>query len=210
MFTGIIEDLGTIEAIRGSEQGAVVSIRTALPISRIRIGDSIAVNGACLTVIKKGRGTIAMDVSAETLRHTTLGDLEPGAPVNLERCLTLEKLVGGHLVAGHVDGVGRVAAIAPEGDSRLFTFEAADDQARYLVERGSVAVDGVSLTVFGIDGGRFRCALIPHTLKLTTLGRREVGARVNIESDMLAKYVERMLGERRERPASAAIAGGHS
>src|SRR5262249_22651082 len=153
-----------------------------------------------------GRGTIAMDVSAETLKRTTLGALKPKAPVNLERCLTLEKLIGGHLVSGHVDGVGRVAAIAPEGDSQLFTFELADAQARYLVEKGSVAIDGVSLTVFGLEGRRFRCALIPHTLKMTTLGQREVGGLVNIESDMLAKYVERMLGERREL-AGGTIAG---
>jgi riboflavin synthase len=210
LFTGIIEDLGTIEAIRSSEQGAVVTIRTGLPINRIRIGDSIAVNGACLTVIKKGRGAIVMDVSAETLRRTTLGDLKPGAPVNLERCLTLEKLVGGHLVSGHVDGVGRVVAIQPEGDSRLFTFEVADDQARYLVEKGSVAVDGVSLTVFGIENQNFRCALIPHTLRMTTLGHREVGARVNVESDMLAKYIERMLAACGARPFAGAIAGGQS
>ncbi len=210
MFTGIIEDLGTIESRRGSEQGAVVTIRTALPVSRLKIGDSIAVNGACLTVIKKGRGTIAMDVSAETLRRTTLGGLAADDPVNLERCLTLDKLVGGHLVSGHVDSVGRVIAIEPEGDSRLFTFEVAAEQARYLIEKGSVAVDGVSLTVFGIDGLRFRCALIPHTLKMTTLGHRQPGAPVNIESDMIAKYVERILGERQGQAPRAAVAGGQS
>jgi len=207
LFTGIIEDLGTIESRRGSEQGAVVTIRTALPVSRLKIGDSIAVNGACLTVIKKGRGTIAMDVSAETLRRTTLGGLAAGDPVNLERCLTLDKLVGGHLVSGHVDSVGRVVAIEPEGDSRLFTFEVAAEQARYLIEKGSVAIDGVSLTVFAIDGRRFRCALIPHTLRMTTLGHRQPGAPVNIESDMIAKYVERILGERQ---GLAAVAGGQS
>jgi riboflavin synthase len=210
LFTGIIEDLGTIESIRGSEQGAVVTIRTALPQRRLKIGDSIAVNGACLTVTSKGRGTIAMDVSAESLRRTTLGELKAGDPVNLERCLTLEKLVGGHLVSGHVDSVGRVISIEPEGDSRLFTFEVAREQARYLIEKGSVAVDGVSLTVFGIEGCRFRCALIPHTLKMTTLGHRAPGASVNIESDMLAKYVERILNERQALVPSGAIAGGQS
>lgn len=210
MFTGIIEDLGTIESTRGSEQGAVVTIRTALPVSRLKIGESIAVNGACLTVTKKGRGTIAMDVSAETLRRTTLGELKAGYPVNLERCLTLEKLVGGHLVSGHVDGVGRVVSIAPEGDSRLFTFEVAREQARYLIEKGSVTVDGVSLTVFGIGEGRFRCSLIPHTLKMTTLGHRQPGAWVNIESDMLAKYVERILIERQGVVPSGAVVGGQS
>lgn len=210
MFTGIIEDLGTIDSIRGSEQGAVLTIKTALPLARVRIGDSIAVNGACLTVTHKGRGTIAMDVSAETLRRTTLGGLGAGDPVNLERCLTLNKLIGGHLVSGHVDGVGRVVDVALEGDSRLFTFEVGADQARYLIEKGSIAIDGVSLTVFGIERRRFRCALIPHTLRMTTLGQREPGAAVNVESDMLAKYVERILGTRSETPLTGTAAGGQS
>jgi riboflavin synthase len=151
-------------------------------------------------VIKKrrgnGRGTIAMDVSAETLRRTTLGGLAVGDRVNLERCLTLDKLLGGHLVSGHVDGVGKIVAIAPEGDSKLYTFEVAPGQVRYLVEKGSVAIDGVSLTVFAITGRRFSVALIPHTLKLTTLGRKRAGAAVNVESDMLVKYVERILAGR--------------
>ena len=135
-----------------------------------------------------------MDISAESLRRTTLGELEPGDRVNLERCLTLDKLIGGHLVSGHVDGVGRLVTIKPEGDSRLYTFEVPAAQARYLIEKGSVAIDGISLTVFAIRGRRFSVALIPHTLKLTTLGFKRPGATVNVESDMLVKYVERMLG----------------
>ena len=217
MFTGIIEDLGTVEGIKRTNKGALLSFATALPLGRISIGDSIAVNGACLTVIKKrrgnGRGTIAMDVSAETLRRTTLGGLAVGDRVNLERCLTLDKLLGGHLVSGHVDGVGKIVAIEPEGDSKLYTFEVAPAQVRYLVEKGSVAIDGVSLTVFAITGRRFSVALIPHTLKLTTLGRKGAGAAVNVESDMLVKYVERILAGRgngaahkaSRRPAGAGI-----
>lgn len=200
MFTGIIEDLGTVEGIKRTEKGALLSFATVLPLSRISIGDSIAVNGACLTVIRKRRGnrrgTIAMDVSAETLRRTTLRVLTVGDRVNLERCLTLDKLLGGHLVSGHVDGVGKIVAITPEGDSKLYTFEVAPAQVRYLVEKGSVAIDGVSLTVFAITGRRFSVALIPHTLKLTTLGRKGPGAAVNVESDMLVKYVERILAGR--------------
>jgi riboflavin synthase len=196
LFTGIIEDLGTVEGIKRTEKGALLSFATVLPLSRISIGDSIAVNGACLTVIRKRRGTIAMDVSAETLRRTTLGVLTVGDRVNLERCLTLDKLLGGHLVSGHVDGVGKIVAITPEGDSKLYTFEVAPAQVRYLVEKGSVAIDGVSLTVFAITGRRFSVALIPHTLKLTTLGRKGPGAAVNVESDMLVKYVERILAGR--------------
>jgi riboflavin synthase len=204
LFTGIIEDLGVVEAVRAGEAGARLILRTALPVATVTIGESIAVNGACLTVIAIDRAasTIAMDVSAETLRRTTLGGLTPGAPVNLERCLTLDKLIGGHLVSGHVDGVGRVVSIDPEGDSRLFTFEVAPSQAAYLIEKGSVAIDGVSLTVFDIDGCRFKCALIPHTLQVTTLGRRQPGALVNVETDMLAKYVEKLLGARGAAPAA--------
>jgi len=202
LFTGIIEDLGTVEGIKRTDKGALLSFGTTLPLKRVSIGDSIAVNGACLTVVKKGRagrhgkGVIAMDVSAETLRRTTLGALAVGDRVNLERCLTLDKLLGGHLVSGHVDGVGRIVAITPEGDSKLYTFEVPPAQARYLVEKGSVAIDGVSLTVFSITGRRFSVALIPHTLKLTTLGRKGPGAAVNVESDMLVKYVERILAGR--------------
>jgi riboflavin synthase len=204
LFTGIIEDLGMVEGIKRTDKGAVVSLGTALPLSRISIGDSIAVNGACLTVVKKRRGkragTIAMDVSAETLRRTTLGALVAGDRVNLERCLTLDKLLGGHLVSGHVDGAGKIVSITPEGDSKLYTFEVAATQARYLVEKGSVAIDGVSLTVFAIAGRRFSVALIPHTL--------------NVESDMLVKYVERILAGRSNgdahkasrQPAASAIA----
>lgn len=176
----------------------MLTLGTALPVGNIVIGESIAVNGACLTVVRKRagarRGTIAMEVSAETLRRTTLGELKTGDRVNLERCLTLDKLIGGHLVSGHVDGVGRIVSIVPEDESRLYTFEVAPEQARYLVEKGSVAVDGVSLTVFGIRQRRFSVALIPHTLRMTTLGRKGPRNSVNIESDMLVKYVDRMLG----------------
>jgi riboflavin synthase len=196
LFTGIIEDLGTVQAIKQSRDGAIITIRTALPVGRIAIGESIAVSGCCLTVVRKARGTIAMDVSAETLRRTILGALKPGDRVNLERCLTLGKLIGGHLVSGHVDGVGRIVSIEPEGDSRLFTFEAGAREMGYLVEKGSVAIDGVSLTVFGIRGRRFKVALIPHTLKMTTLGHKGPGAAVNVESDMLVKYVDRIMSGR--------------
>lgn len=202
MFTGIIEDLGTVEEVKRTLKGALLRLHTALPVARIAIGDSIAVNGACLTVVAKrrasaARGSIAMDVSAETLRRTVLGGLEPGERVNLERCLTLDKLLGGHLVSGHIDGVGKIVSIAPEGDSRLYTFEVPKGLERYLVEKGSVAIDGVSLTVFAIRGRRFSVALIPHTLKLTTLGHKGPGAAVNVESDMLVKYVERILAPHR-------------
>ncbi len=193
MFTGIIEDLGTVESLKPTDQGAVISIHTSIPVAEISIGDSTTVNGACLTVISKNPGRFAMDVSAETLRCTGLGGLKAGSRVNLERCLTLGKLLGGHLVSGHVDGTGRVVAINPEGDSKLFTFEVAPEQARYLVEKGSVAIDGTSLTIFSLKDCNFSVEVIPHTLRCTTLGFLQAGDRVNIENDMLVKYVERIL-----------------
>jgi riboflavin synthase len=209
LFTGIIEDLGAIASIKRADQGAILAVRTKLPLSRITLGESIAVNGCCLTVTRKGSGTFSADVSAESLRRTVLGELKPGDRVNLERCLTLGKLLGGHLVSGHVDGVGRVVAIEPEGDSKLYTFEVGAPLARYLIEKGSVAIDGISLTVFNIReasvargrrNGRaiatrsatFKVALIPHTLAVTTLGFKRPGDPVNVENDMLVKYVERV------------------
>jgi riboflavin synthase len=204
VFTGIIEDLGAVDSIRRSRQGALLTIKTALPTAKFKIGDSIAINGSCMTVVAKARGKFAVDVSAETLRRSTLGELARGERVNLERCLTLDKLVGGHLVACHVDGVGRIVSIKPEGDSRLYTFEAPAAEARYLIEKGSAAIDGISLTVFGIRGRQFSVAVIPHTLKSTTLGLKGPGDKVNFESDMLVKYVARMLGERGLARAAAA------
>ena len=203
MFTGIIEDLGTIDSIKHATDGGRITIRTALPGSRIKIGDSIAVNGVCVTVVAKGRGKLAMDLSAETLRRTTLGGLRAGDRVNLERCLTLDKLIGGHLVQGHVDGIARIVSITPEGASRLYEFEAPAADVRYLIEKGSVALDGISLTVFAIRGRRFSCSLIPHTLKMTTLGLKGPGDALNMEIDMLAKYVERMIAERGQGSATA-------
>ena len=202
MFTGIIEDLATVDSIKHTGQGAVLAVKTALPQARIKIGDSIAVNGACLTVVSKARGRISMDVSAETLRRTTLGGLRATHRVNLERCLTLDKLLGGHLIAGHVDGVGKIVSIKPEGNSKLYTFEAPASESRYLVEKGSAAIDGISLTVFGIRGRQFCCEIIPYTLKVTTLGSKRAGDAVNFESDMLVKYVEKMLAGR-GMPAAA-------
>ncbi len=196
MYTGIIEDLGVVTGVKHTEKGAVLELKTALPLAKMKIGDSISVNGACLTIVSKAGGRLKLDVSAETLRRTVLGELRRGDRVNLERCLTLAQRINGHLVAGHVDGVGKIVSIKPEGDSKLFTFEVPANEARYLVEKGSVAIDGISLTTFGIRGRRFNCALIPHTLKVTTLGTKGPGDKVNIESDMMAKYVERMLEER--------------
>ncbi len=162
-----------------------------------RAGDSISVNGVCLTVASREGEVLAFDVAQETLARTALGELRAGAPVNLERPVTLATRLGGHLVQGHVDGVGTVETAASEGDGIRMRIRVPEGVARYVVEKGSVAVDGVSLTVAGASDGSFEVALVPHTLAATTLGDREPGDLVNLEVDVLAKYVERLVGNGR-------------
>jgi riboflavin synthase len=194
MFTGIIEEMGHVAAIETHLDGARIRIRAGALIEGATIGESIAVSGVCLTMIEVRSGEFAADLAAETLRRTTLGQLQPGDPVNLERPLRLDQRLGGHIVQGHVDGVGTIASVKPEGDGIWMEIDAPDSLAPYIAEKGSVAVDGISLTVAATGrGGRFAVALIPHTLVVTTLGQRSPGAGVNLEVDILAKYVERLL-----------------
>ncbi|MBK8175577.1 MAG: riboflavin synthase [Rhodospirillales bacterium] len=192
MFTGIITDLGRVRLVR-AEGDTRFEIATAFTEDSIPIGASIACSGVCLTVIERAAGWFAVQASAETLSCTTLGDWREGTAVNLERSLKLGDELGGHLVSGHVDGVGRIVAITPEGDSRRFVFEAPPPLARFIAQKGSIAIDGISLNVNAVDGGRFGVNIIPHTLAVTTLGEARVGARVNLEIDMLARYVARLL-----------------
>jgi len=189
MFTGIIEELGAVQEADGTRLG--VSCATVLPDSDV--GASLAVNGVCLTVIERGASGLAFDLSDETLRRTALGRLTVGDRVNLERPATVSSRLGGHLVQGHVDGVGRVASIEPAGGGAWLRISAPDDVGRYLVEKGSVTVDGVSLTVAALDDRTFAVALIPHTLGATTFGSARAGDPVNLEVDVIAKYVERLL-----------------
>ena len=194
MFTGIIEELGSVRAIDRREGGARLEIAASTVLADARPGDSIAVNGCCLTVVDRGDGWWAADAVIETLERTALGSLERDDPVNLERPLRLSDHLGGHLVQGHVDAVGRVAARTPLADgSTRFTFSAPPDALRYVVEKGSVAVDGISLTVAALGDDSFDVAVIPHTLAVTTLGHKNPGAAVNLEADLIAKYVERLL-----------------
>ena len=194
MFTGIVEELGRVRAIHRREGGARVEIDATTVVADASVGDSIAVNGCCVTVVELGDGWWAADAVIETLERTTLGALEPAERVNLERPLRLADRVGGHLVQGHVDAVGRVTGRTPLADgSTRFTFSAPTEVLRYVVEKGSVAVDGISLTVAALDSGTFDVAVIPHTLDVTTLGHKDTGAPVNIEVDLMAKYVERLL-----------------
>jgi riboflavin synthase len=196
MFTGIIEELGAV--LERALDRITVSCRTVL--TDADVGSSIAVNGVCLTVVDRGPGHLGFDLSEETLRRTSLAGLSPGDPVNLERPVTLTTRLGGHLVQGHVDGVGEVDGVEaePAGGAWL-TIRPPAELLRYLVDKGSVSVDGVSLTVAGADGDAFSVALIPHTLAVTTLGTARVGDAVNLEVDILAKYVERLLTSTGER-----------
>lgn len=192
MFTGLIADLGAVSELELDRQGA--TLRIASPLAReLQEGDSIAVNGVCLTATKVGEGDFETQAMHETLRRTSLGGLEAGARVNLELALRAGDRLGGHVVQGHVDGTGTVRGAREDGFARVLEIETDPSLARYLVEKGSVAVDGVSLTVSALEDGGFAVSLIPETLERTSLGRIGEGSRVNIEVDILAKHVERLL-----------------
>lgn len=197
MFTGIVSDVGRVRAIERPGDTRF-GVDTAYCASTIGIGASIACAGACLSVVDKGDGWFAVDASAETLARTTLGGWRVGTPVNLERSLRVGDELGGHLVFGHVDGVAALTQRRTEGASLAMTFEAPEDLVRLLAAKGSVALDGVSLTVNSLDGRRFGVNVIEHTAKHTTLGALEPGDRVNLEIDMLARYVARLCGVERE------------
>ena len=194
MFTGIVQDLGTVveRETRGGDLRLVIAF-AQIDESRIGLGDSICVQGCCLTVAARAGATFAADLSRETLSLTTLGELEVGAPVNLEPALRAGDALGGHLVSGHVDAVARVTSVEADARSRRLTVGVPQSLARYIARKGSVTVDGVSLTVNEIAGASFGVNLIPHTLAVTTLGALEAGAAVNLEVDQLARYVERLM-----------------
>jgi riboflavin synthase len=189
VFTGLVREVGRVVSFENGR----LRIEAQLSAS---VGDSVSIDGCCLTVVDGDRRTLAFDAVPETLARTTLGRLEPGAGVNLEPAIRAGEALGGHYVQGHVDAVGRVRSVAPEGEGRRAWFDAPASVLRYCVEKGSVAVDGVSLTVAEVDGSGFAVALAPHTLAATTLDALEPGDEVNLEADVLAKYVERLAGLR--------------
>lgn len=197
MFTGIVEGLGKVESLRASSAGTRrLTVKTDLPVDKLPLGASIAVNGACLTVVARRSGrpaTFQADIGPETLACTTLGGLGPGKRVHLEQALRLGDALGGHMVSGHVDGVGRVETARKQGATLALRIEAPDDIAAYLFKKGSIAVDGVSLTVNAVTGRSFEVLLIPHTLEVTLLGELRPGATVNLEADMIAKQVARFI-----------------
>lgn len=193
MFTGIIEGLGTITGQRSAGQGKQLTLEAGFDLSEVKIGDSIAVSGACLTVVKLEARRFTVDVAPETLAKTTLGRVAVGERVNLERALRLSDRLDGHLVSGHVDGRGTIGGFKPAGNAMIITIVVPEELSRGMIKKGSVAVDGVSLTINEIGSDRFELSVIPHTAKLTTIGFKKVGAAVNIETDMIGKYVERFL-----------------
>jgi riboflavin synthase len=191
MFTGIITDVGRVRRIE--ERGDFrFEIETAFDMGSVDIGASIACSGTCLTVVEKGAGWFAVDVSGETLACTTLGGWAVGSPINLERSLRIGDEMGGHIVLGHVDGVGEIVSITPEGDSRRFQFKVPDSLASFIAAKGSVAIDGVSLTVNDVGSTEFGVNIIPHTQQMTTFDHAEPGGSVNLEVDVLARYVSRL------------------
>ncbi len=207
MFTGIIQAIGTVAA--QESMGADLRMRVAagkLDLSAARIGDSIAVSGVCLTVTHFTSDGFWVDVSGETLACTTFSELKQGSRVNLEQALTPTTRLGGHLVSGHVDGAGTVVRRGEDGRSVRFTIRAPDALARYIAEKGSICVDGISLTVNAVNGAEFDLNIVPHTLKETTMDEYTAGRRVNLEVDVLARYLERLLqGERAAQPGSGGI-----
>ena len=194
MFTGIIQSIGKISQIQPKGGDFRLTLSTGkLPLADVKLGDSIAVSGVCLTAIELGDGQFSADVSRETLSRTTLGNMKPGSSVNLELALTPTTRLGGHIVSGHVDGVGEVVQRSADARSVRFVIEAPANLAKYIAEKGSICVDGVSLTVNGVDGKRFDLNIVPHTLAETTMEEFQPGRKVNLEVDLLARYLERLL-----------------
>jgi len=196
MFTGIVEELGAVKTVTRGADSARLQVGATTVVSDVRLGDSISVNGVCLTVVEFTGSSFTAEVMAETLRSSNIGELKTGARVNLERAMSPSGRLGGHIVSGHIDGVGVIREVKREDIANVFTVEAPEEILRYTIRKGSVAVDGISLTVVDVGEDAFSISIIPHTMAQTTLGFKRPGDRVNIESDVIAKYVERLLKPR--------------
>lgn len=192
MFTGIVKEIGQVKRVRRGPTGRLYILAPRVA-RQSQVGDSIAVDGVCLTAVETERDSLVADIGAETLRRTTLGQMRPGNKVNLELSLKTSDRLSGHLVSGHVDGVGTVVGLKKQGDSIQFKIKLPSHLATHLVERGSIAVDGVSLTIASVEEDKFTVSLIPHTASVTTLGQKRVGSKVNVETDLVAKYVQKYL-----------------
>lgn len=193
MFTGLIEELGSVKKMVRGNLTSKLEISARLVVSDVKIGDSIAVNGVCLTVISFDAGTMVADVMNETLSRSSLGKLKSGDVVNLERAMKADGRFGGHMVSGHIDGTGEITMIKKDGIAMIFTIKASEGILKYVVEKGSIAIDGISLTVMGVDQGTFKVSIIPHTIAQTTLNHKRMGDVVNLEVDMVGKYIEKFL-----------------
>ena len=205
MFTGIVEETGSVVRVQKGAHSAVLTVQARKVLEGTRIGDSIAVNGICLTVISMGPDTFTADVMHETLNRTGLSGLGPGSPVNLERAMPADGRFGGHIVSGHIDGVGRITDVRRDDTAVWYTVEAAPDLLRLVVEKGSIALDGISLTVAATGRNTFSVSIIPHTAAQTVLGRRKAGDLVNLETDIIGKYVEKLMGREPELKTQSAI-----
>ena len=205
MFTGIVEEIGAVTALEKTLAGARMTILGSLVLGDLKIGDSISVNGICLTVVSKREREFSVEVSPETLSVTTLGLVTAGTALNLERAMKLTDRIGGHLVAGHIDGIGMVRRRDQDGDTVLLWVEAPSEILRYCVVKGSITVDGISLTIKEVTDKGFSIVIIPHTAKVTTLGLKQVNDRVNLESDLIGKYVERLLQVRSQLPQTPPV-----
>ena len=200
MFTGIVEEMGAVTLLEQTLGGTRLTVLASTVLADLKVGDSISINGTCLTVVAKGEQSFVVEASPETLSVTTLGQLTGGAPVNLERAMKLNERIGGHLVAGHVDGVGTIRSRRQEGNAIVLVIEAPSDVLRYCVHKGSVTVDGISLTINDATDHSFSVSIIPHTATVTTLGLKQVDDQVNLESDLIGKFVERLLQQRSQLP----------
>lgn len=205
MFTGIVEETGSVVRVQKGAHSAVLTVQARKVLEGTRIGDSIAVNGICLTVTAMSPDTFTADVMHETLNRTGLSGLGPGSPVNLERAMPADGRFGGHIVSGHIDGVGRITDVRRDDTAVWYTVEAAPDLLRLVVEKGSIALDGISLTVAAMGRNTFSVSIIPHTAAQTVLGRRKVGDLVNLETDIIGKYVEKLMGREPELKTQSAI-----
>lgn len=201
MFTGIIEEVGKVQGIRKGRDSAAVLIGARMILEGIRLGDSIAVNGVCLTVTSFSQNGFTADVMHETLNRSSLGSLRAGSPVNLERAMPANGRFGGHIVSGHIDGTGTISTIAKDDNAVWYTVKTGPHILRYIIEKGSVAIDGVSLTVAEVHNDGFSVSIIPHTAAQTILSEKRIGDIVNLENDCIAKYVERLLGSQSPKTA---------
>ncbi|MCT4607076.1 MAG: riboflavin synthase [Marinisporobacter sp.] len=205
MFTGLVEEIGIIESILKGSKSAKILIKATKVLEKVSLGDSIATNGVCLTVTSFTNDTFSVDVMAETMRKSNLNSLKPGDKVNLERALRLGDRLGGHLVSGHVDGIGTIKAFKKEDNAIWVSIKAPSSILKYIIQKGSIAIDGISLTVAYVDDEIFKVSIIPHTKDATTLLTKNIGTLVNLECDMIGKYVEKLLAFKENTPAQSNI-----